>query len=77
MKGVVAAGDPKSAQAGADILKMGGNAYDAALAVMVAAPMCEPLFTSLGGGGFLLALEKDKKPELYDFFVQVPKKRVE
>jgi len=77
MKGVVAAGDPKSAQAGADILRRGGNAYDAALAVMLAAPMCEPLFTSLGGGGFLLSLEKDKKPELYDFFVQVPKKRVE
>ncbi len=77
MKGVVAAGDSRSAQAGANILKEGGNAYDAALAVMLAAPICEPLFTSLGGGGFLLGLEKDKKPELYDFFVQVPKKRVE
>ena len=76
MKGVVAAGDPRSAQAGADILKEGGNAYDAALAVMLAAPICEPLFTSLGGGGFLLGLEKDKKPELYDFFVEVPKKRI-
>ena len=77
MKGVVAAGDPRSAQAGADILKAGGNAYDAALAVMLAAPICEPLFTSLGGGGFLLGLEKDKEPELYDFFVEVPKKRIE
>lgn len=76
MKGVVAAGDKNSAQAGADILKEGGNAYDAALAVMLAAPICEPLFTSLGGGGFLLGLEKDKKPELYDFFVEVPKKRL-
>lgn len=77
MKGVVAAGDPRSAQAGADILEAGGNAYDAALAVMLAAPICEPLFTSLGGGGFLLGLEKNKKPELYDFFVEVPKKRIE
>lgn len=77
MKGVVSAGDTNSAQAGADILKLGGNAYDAALAVMLAAPICEPLFTSLGGGGFLLGLEKDKKPELYDFFVEVPKKRIE
>lgn len=76
MKGVVAAGDEKSAQAGADILKVGGNAYDAALAVMLAAPICEPVFTSLGGGGFLLGLEKNKKPELYDFFVEVPKKRL-
>ncbi len=77
MKGVVAAGDKNSAQAGADILKEGGNAYDAALAVMLAAPICEPLFTSLGGGGFLLGLENGKKPELYDFFVEVPKKRLE
>lgn len=77
MKGVISAGDKNSAQAGADILKEGGNAYDAALAVMLAAPICEPLFTSLGGGGFLLGLERGKKPELYDFFVQVPKKRLE
>ena len=41
MKGVVSAGDTNSAQAGADILKLGGNAYDAALAVMLAAPICE------------------------------------
>jgi len=77
MKGVVAAGDKNSAQAGADILKEGGNAYDAALAVMLAAPICEPLFTSLGGGGFLLGLEKGKKAELFDFFVEVPKKRID
>lgn len=76
MKGVVAAGDKNSAQAGADILKQGGNAYDAALAVMLAAPLCEPLFTSLGGGGFMLGLEKSAKPIIYDFFVEVPKKRL-
>ena len=76
MKGVVAAGDEKSAQAGIDILKEGGNAYDAAVAVMLAAPMCEPLFTSLGGGGFLLGVEKNSSPILYDFFVDVPKKRI-
>lgn len=75
MRGVVAAGDKNSAQAGADILKEGGNAYDAALAVMLAAPICEPVFTSLGGGGFLLGLEEGKDSVLYDFFVEVPKKR--
>ena len=77
MKGVVSAGDKNSAQAGADILKMGGNAYDAAIAVMLAAPICEPLFTSLGGGGFMLGKSKDSKPELYDFFVEVPEKNIE
>ena len=76
MKGVVAAGDSRSAQAGADILKAGGNAYDAALAVVMAAPMCEPAITSLAGGGFLLGLSKGKKAELYDFFVEAPRKGV-
>jgi len=76
MKGVVCAGDKNSAQAGADILKEGGNAYDAAVAVMLAAPLCEPLFTSLGGGGFLLGVEKDNAPIVYDFFVDVPEKRI-
>lgn len=76
MRGVVAAGDENSARAGAWILENGGNAYDAAIAVMLAAPICEPLFTSLGGGGFLLGLEQGKKPQIYDFFVQVPPNRV-
>ncbi len=76
MRGVVSAGDKHSAQAGAWILENGGNAYDAAVAVMLASPMCEPLFTSLGGGGFLLGLSKNKKPTIYDFFVQVPPNRI-
>jgi len=76
MKGVVSAGDKNSAQAGADILREGGNAYDAAVAVMLAAPLCEPLFTSLGGGGFLLGVEENERPIIYDFFVDVPEKTI-
>ncbi|PID47856.1 MAG: gamma-glutamyltransferase [Proteobacteria bacterium] len=76
MRGVVSAGDENSARAGAWILEEGGNAYDGAIAVMLAAPICEPLFTSLGGGGFLLGLQKGTKPSIYDFFVQVPPNRI-
>ncbi len=76
-KGVIAAGDRLTAQAGAQILEEGGNAFDAACAAMLAAPLAEPMLTSLGGGGFLLAHSPDREPVLYDFFVDVPPLRAE
>jgi gamma-glutamyltranspeptidase/glutathione hydrolase len=77
MKGIIAAGDRLTAQAGARILEEGGNAFDAACAAMLAAPLAEPMLTSLGGGGFLLAHSPGAKPVLYDFFVDVPPRRIE
>ena len=77
MKGTVAAGDRLTAEAGAEILRKGGNAFDAAIACILTASLVEPALTSLGGGGFLLAYEHGKNPVLYDFFVDVPPKRVE
>ena len=77
MKGVVAAGDKLTAEAGAEILREGGNAFDAAVAACFAAPMAEPALTSAGGGGFLLAVSETEPPLLYDFFVDVPPKRIE
>ncbi len=77
MKGVISAGDKLTAQAGAQILKKGGNAFDAAIASLLAAPLTEPALTSLGGGGFLLAVQEGMFPVIYDFFVDVPPKRVD
>ena len=77
MKGIISAGDRLTAKAGARILEAGGNAFDAACAAMLAAPLSEPMLTSLGGGGFLLAHSPGTQPLLYDFFVDVPPKRVE
>ncbi len=71
-KGVVVAGDPKTAEAGAAVLADGGNAFDAALAALCAACVAEPVLASLGGGGFLLARRSDGRAVLYDFFVQTP-----
>ena len=68
--GVVAAGHPRSAQAGADALREGGNAVDAALAAMLTAFSCEPLLTSLGAGGYMLVVEPGHQPVLLDFFVE-------
>ncbi|WP_457678793.1 gamma-glutamyltransferase [Thermovibrio sp.] len=77
MKGVIAAGDRLTALAGAEVLKAGGNAFDAAVAAAFAAPMAEPALTSAGGGGFLLAVSPSSGAVVYDFFVDVPPKRVD
>jgi gamma-glutamyltranspeptidase/glutathione hydrolase len=71
-KGVVAAGHRHTAQAAAAILQAGGNAFDAALAAQFAACVVEPVFTSLGGGGFLLAHTARGRDIVYDFFTQTP-----
>jgi gamma-glutamyltranspeptidase/glutathione hydrolase len=70
--GVVAAGHPVSARAGADVLRDGGNAVDAALGAMLASFACEPLLTGLGAGGYMLVVEPGQSPILLDFFVEAP-----
>jgi len=72
MRGVVAAGHPLTADAGAQVLRAGGNAVDAALAAMAASFVAEPQLTGLGAGGFLLVAERGRTPELLDFFVAAP-----
>ena len=71
-KGVVAAGHTSTAQAGADILAAGGNAFDAAIASLAMACVCEPVLASPGGGGFAIAACGDGPVSLIDFFVQTP-----
>ncbi len=51
-KGMVSAADPRAAQAGVDVLRKGGNATDAAIAVMLALTVVEPQSSGVGGGGF-------------------------
>src|SRR3954453_824081 len=69
MRGVVAAGHPLTAEAGADALRDGGNAVDAALAAMMTAFPAEPWLTSLGAGGYMLVAEPSGEETPLDFFV--------
>jgi len=72
VRGVVAAGHPLTAQAGADVLRAGGNAVDAALAAMLTSFVTEPLLTGLGAGGYMLVAAPGQEDLLLDFFVAAP-----
>jgi gamma-glutamyltranspeptidase/glutathione hydrolase len=75
--GCVAAGHEITAEAGADILRAGGNAVDAAIAAVCMSFITEPVLTGAGGGGFLLLRQPDGKSVLFDGFARMPKRRIE
>ena len=50
----VSAADPRAAQAGQEILRKGGSATDAAIAMMLTLNVVEPHNSGIGGGGFLM-----------------------
>ncbi len=74
-RGIIAAGHPKTAEAGIEMFRAGGNAFDAAVAAMLASFVAEPVLTSAGGGGFLLAHTQDDRNILFDFFAQTPRSK--
>ena len=61
-EGMVASSNPLATEAGLSVLKSGGNAMDAAIAVGAALAVVEPCSTGLGGDGFCLYYSaSDKK----------------
>jgi len=73
MKGAVASGHPLTCQAACEVLKRGGNAFDAVVAAAFASTVTEPTLTSLAGGGFLLFHDQQRgEAKLIDFFVNTP-----
>jgi gamma-glutamyltranspeptidase/glutathione hydrolase len=82
LAGVVAAGHPLTAETGAQVLRDGGNAVDAAVAAVLASFALESPLTGFGAGGFMMVhspaagdsapADGDSATTLIDFFVSAP-----
>ena len=70
----MAAGHPLTAQAGADALRAGGNAVDAAVACVLMSFVTEAPLTGPGAGGYMLVHTAGGENHLLDFFVAAPGK---
>ncbi len=69
----VAAGSTATAEVGAETLRVGGSAADAAVAMVLASCAAETVFTGIGGGGFATYYEAATgTTSCLDFFVAVP-----
>ena len=73
--GSIAAGSKESLNTAKDILKEGGNAFDAGIAAVFTSMVSEFSLTGPGGGGVLMGMEKGDPPIIYDFFVDCPIKK--
>src|ERR1700681_95776 len=64
---MVATDENLGSQAGVEILKRGGNAIDAAVAVAFALAVVEPAAGNIGGGGFMLVPLADGRTNFLDY----------
>src|SRR5204863_9637706 len=65
--GMVATDEELGSEAGVAILKRGGNAVDAAVAVAFALAVVEPAAGNIGGGGFMLVRLANGKTTFFDY----------
>lgn len=72
-KGMVVSSQHLASQVGADILKAGGNAVDAAVAVGYAQAVVNPCCGNIGGGGFMTLHLADRKDIFINFRETAPK----
>ena len=73
-KGLVVSAHPLASEAGAKIMKMGGNAYDAAIATQYALAVVYPQAGNIGGGGFLVGVKNNGEKFTIDFRETAPAK---
>ncbi|NTU25571.1 gamma-glutamyltransferase [Bacillus tequilensis] len=71
--GMVATAHPLASEVGADVLKKGGNAIDAAVAIQFALNVTEPMMSGIGGGGFMMVYDgKTKDTTIIDSRERAP-----
>lgn len=71
---MVVTAHPLATQIGLDILRNGGNAVDAAIAVQFALAVCYPGAGNIGGGGFMVIRTSEGKVSTLDFREKAPEK---
>ena len=72
-KGMVVSAQHLATQVGVDILKRGGSAIDAAVAVGYALAVVYPAAGNLGGGGFMMIRFADGRKTFLDFREKAPR----
>jgi gamma-glutamyltranspeptidase / glutathione hydrolase len=70
--GMVASTSEIASRVGADVMRRGGNAVDAAVAVALALAVTWPSAGNLGGGGFMLVRKADGTSEAIDYRERAP-----
>ncbi len=71
-KGMVVSSEPLASEVGVEILRAGGNAVDAAVAVGFALEVTYPYAGNLGGGGFMLVRRADGVSAVIDYREEAP-----
>ncbi len=70
--GMVVSAHPLASEAGAEVLRKGGNAFDAAIAVQYALAVVYPQAGNIGGGGFMVATRANGEKLALDFRETAP-----
>jgi gamma-glutamyltranspeptidase/glutathione hydrolase len=70
--GMVVCASPPAAEVGVSVLKAGGNAVDAAVAVAFAEAVTYPVAGNIGGGGFMLIHPPNGKPTVIEYRETAP-----
>ena len=74
---MVSTAHPLATKVGLDILKSGGNAFDAAIGVQFAGAVVFPRAGNIGGGGFVVYRDKDGEIGSLDFREKAPRLAIE
>src|SRR5262249_28780928 len=70
--GMVVCVSPEAADVGVAVLKQGGNAVDATVAVALAMAVTYPTAGNIGGGGFMLVYPPGKEPAVFEYRETAP-----